>query len=60
MPVTAYFILYMVYAAGFLYVVVNTDVIWEFIHKQYMKIKTRYTRLDIDSIIKQARSRTRQ
>ncbi|WPJ48909.1 hypothetical protein RCIP0012_00127 [Klebsiella phage RCIP0012] len=60
MPVTAYFILYMVYAAGFLYVAVNTDVIWEFIHKQYMKIKTRYTRLDIDSIIKQARSRTRQ
>lgn len=60
MPMTAYFVLYMTYAAGFLYLVVNTDVIWAFIHKQYMKIKSRYTGVDIDSIIKQARSRTRQ
>lgn len=60
MPMTAYAVLYLGYAAGFLYLMVNTDRILAFIHKWYMKIKTRRTGEDIDSIIKHARSRTRQ
>lgn len=60
MPMTAYFVLYMTYAAGFLYLVLNTDRIWEFIRKGYMKIKARHTGDDIGSIIKQARSRSRR
>lgn len=60
MPMTAYAVLYLAYAAGFLYLMVNTDRILGFIRKWYTKIKTRRAGEDIDSIVKQARSRTRQ
>ena len=60
MPEIAYVILYLGYPVGFLYLVVNTDRILGFIRKWYTKIKTRRTGDDIDSIVKQARSRTRQ